>query len=280
MKIKYLGTAAAEAIPGVFCECDICKRSREAGGKNIRTRSQALIDDKLLIDFPADTYFHSIVHGIELSKIKTCLITHNHSDHLYPGELWCRSESIAYFDNMEPFTMYAAKSGYNAIKEMTDKHNLEQTNRVIPKEIKPYEPFEAEGYKITALKANHDEKSTPVIYLIEKDDKHMLYAHDTGFFVDETVEYLKKTGVKLDFASFDCCGCLIQDEDYGLYGHMNLVGDIKMRKLLEKNGNITKDTICVINHFSHNGTPLHEEILPSADENNFIVSYDGLEIEF
>ncbi len=280
MKIKYLGTAAAEAIPGVFCDCEVCKKSRAAGGKNIRTRSQALIDDKLLIDFPADTYFHSIVHGIELSKIKTCIITHNHSDHLYPAELWCRSENIAYFDKVEPLTMYTAKSGYDAIKEMTDKHNLENTNRVIPKLIKLFESFEVEGYKITALKANHDAESTPVIYLIEKDNKHMLYAHDTGFFVDETIEYLKKTGVKLDFISFDCCGGLIQNENYGTYGHLNLVGDIKMRDVLTKNGNMTKNTICVVNHFSHNGTPLHEEMLPSAQEEGFIVSYDGLEIEF
>ena len=69
MKIKYLGTAASEAIPGVFCECDVCKRSRAAGGKNIRTRSQAIVDDKILIDFPCDTYLHSIANNIELAKI-------------------------------------------------------------------------------------------------------------------------------------------------------------------------------------------------------------------
>lgn len=56
MKIKYLGTAAAEGIPAIFCECANCKRSRMLGGKNIRTRSQAIIDDVLLIDFPAVVY--------------------------------------------------------------------------------------------------------------------------------------------------------------------------------------------------------------------------------
>ena len=58
MKIQYLGTAAAEGIPAIFCECETCKKTRERGGKNIRTRSQALIDDKILIDLPADTYLH------------------------------------------------------------------------------------------------------------------------------------------------------------------------------------------------------------------------------
>ena len=55
MKIKYLGTAAAEAVPAPFCECEICERAREKGGRNIRTRSQAVIDDRILIDFCADT---------------------------------------------------------------------------------------------------------------------------------------------------------------------------------------------------------------------------------
>lgn len=58
MKIQYLGTAAAEGIPAIFCECDTCKKARSLGGRNIRTRSQAIIDENVLIDFPADTYMH------------------------------------------------------------------------------------------------------------------------------------------------------------------------------------------------------------------------------
>ena len=70
MKIQYLGTAAAEGIPAIFCECENCRKSRMAGGRNIRTRSQALIDDRLLIDFPADTYMHFLQYNVPLAKIK------------------------------------------------------------------------------------------------------------------------------------------------------------------------------------------------------------------
>ena len=76
MKIKFLGTAAAEGIPALFCDCEICERVRRLGGKNIRTRSQALINDDLLIDFPADTYLHVLNYGLELHKINNCIITH------------------------------------------------------------------------------------------------------------------------------------------------------------------------------------------------------------
>ncbi|HPC76977.1 MAG TPA: carbon-phosphorus lyase, partial [bacterium] len=44
MEIMFLGTAAAEGWPGVFCSCDYCKKARELGGKNIRTRSSVLIE--------------------------------------------------------------------------------------------------------------------------------------------------------------------------------------------------------------------------------------------
>lgn len=34
MKIKYLGTAAAERIPAMFCKCDVCRAARENGGRD------------------------------------------------------------------------------------------------------------------------------------------------------------------------------------------------------------------------------------------------------
>ena len=60
MKIKYLGTAAAEGVPALFCRCPVCEKSRSAGGRNIRSRSQAIIDDTLLIDYPPDSFMHFI----------------------------------------------------------------------------------------------------------------------------------------------------------------------------------------------------------------------------
>lgn len=53
MKVTYLGTAAAERVPAIFCNCRICRHAMEKKGREIRTQTQALLDDgKLLIDFP------------------------------------------------------------------------------------------------------------------------------------------------------------------------------------------------------------------------------------
>ncbi len=52
MKLTYLGTAAAEGWPAVFCNCPCCRQARVLGGKDIRTRSQALVNEDLLLDLP------------------------------------------------------------------------------------------------------------------------------------------------------------------------------------------------------------------------------------
>ena len=83
MKLQYWGTAASEGIPAIFCECEVCRRSRALGGRNIRTRSQAMIDDTLLIDAGADTYMHSLRYGFELARTSYVLVTHAHPDHFY-----------------------------------------------------------------------------------------------------------------------------------------------------------------------------------------------------
>ena len=75
MKITYYGTAAGEAWPGVFCDCELCRKARELGGKNIRTRSQALINDDLLVDMPPDNYLHTLYFGLDLSKVRTLIFT-------------------------------------------------------------------------------------------------------------------------------------------------------------------------------------------------------------
>lgn len=87
MKITFYGTAAGEGWPGVFCQCELCREARRLGGKNIRTRSQALINDDLLIDLPPDNQLHSLYYGLDLGRVRTLLFTHSHSDHCYPNDL-------------------------------------------------------------------------------------------------------------------------------------------------------------------------------------------------
>ena len=95
MRIRYLGTAAAEGWPALFCRCEACRKAASLGGKNIRTRAQAVIDDRILMDLGPDTYLHMLHQGLDLPAIHTLLVTHAHQDHWYPLELLLRGEPYA-----------------------------------------------------------------------------------------------------------------------------------------------------------------------------------------
>ena len=81
MDILFMGTAAAEGIPALFCECEMCKYARKHGGKEIRTRSGALIDGKIKLDFCPDSLKHMLDYDIDYTHMKTLLVTHTHEDH-------------------------------------------------------------------------------------------------------------------------------------------------------------------------------------------------------
>lgn len=278
MKIQYLGTAAAEGIPAIFCECDICKRSALLGGKNIRTRSQAIIDDKILVDFPADTYVHSLKWGISLCKISTCIITHSHMDHLYPAEIEMRKDVFAHLKKEIPLTFYLAESGYNSLKSIIDKYQIPAT-RVNVVKINPYKTFEAEGYKITPVKAEHDEKSTPVVYAVEKDGKSLFYAHDTSELCDESMKCLKNLNKPFNLISLDCTQA--NDEIVPYVGHLNLKKCEELRKRFIYDGIADENTVFVLNHFSHNGADVvYDDFVKLAKKRGFLTSYDGMSIEF
>lgn len=282
MKLQYLGTAAAEGIPALFCECENCKRSRQLGGRNIRSRSQALLDDTILIDFPADTYMHFIQHNVPFAKIKTCLVTHSHSDHLYPKDILMRiNGNFAHVSpDSEPLTFYGDESSYQMIQ------NVIETGHIPEKDVRNVlislnETFEVEGYQVTAIRANHDPASTPVLYVIRKDDTSVFYSNDTGEYPQESWECLRrlcKDGKPLSLVSFDCTsGNTVSD----YYGHFDLGRCQKAREQMLQEGIADENTKFVLNHFSHNGDDVvYEDFVKIAATYDYEVTYDGMIVEF
>ena len=275
MKLKYLGTGAAEGIPGMFCNCRVCRNALKIRGKEIKTRSQALLDDKLLIDFPADTYMHILNHGLDLRNIHNVIITHSHADHFYPNDFWCRFEGIAYDIVEEPLNIYVTEAGYNeALRQLAE--DMDET-RVKFHKIAPFEPFDVEDYHIIPLAADHDSSSNPVIYIIEKGGKSLLYAHDTGIFPDSTWDYLEKYNKKFELISLDCTGMAQKN---WIRSHLCLNTDKEVYDRLTEIGVCDKNTIVYVNHFSHNGMLTHKELVVEAEKYGFLVTYDSLEVVF
>ncbi len=276
MKLKYLGTAAAEGIPAIFCDCENCRKSKLLGGKNIRTRSQALVDDCLLIDFPADTYMHFLQHDVPLSKIKNCLITHSHLDHLYPDEIYMRKKDFSHLEKQAALTFFSDEAGYNMINGLKTIRNMPD-DEVLAEKIKLYTPFDVDGYKVTALRAAHDKKSSPVVYLIEKDGKTLFYSNDTSEYPEESMEYLKALKKPINLISLDCTEA---EGDATYVGHLTLKRCVELRAVLLDMGAADEKTVFVLNHFSHNGiNVVYDEFVKIAAKEGFEVSFDGMTIE-
>ena len=49
---------------------------------------------------------------------------------------------------------------------------------------------------------------------------------------------------------------------------------------MKAEGLADEKTVVVLNHFSHNGGQTYDEMLSEAQKHGFIISYDGLELEF
>lgn len=273
MKIKYLGTAAYEGVPSLFCKCRVCRLSRKAGGRNIRTRSQALVNDDLLIDFPPDTVVHYQQHGFDWEKIEGIIITHNHSDHLYPEDLdMARSD---YTHEHRPIHVYSAISGFDHINSKIEHVKNGELKVHL---IRAGERFRVGEYRILPLCADHGPDTSPVIYSIERDGKRLLYAHDTGIFPEETFKALGKEG-HYDLISLDCTGCTGSPSVYR-NNHMCMVTHEEVISRLRSLGAVDDSTRIVVNHFSHNGGQTYDELAEEAEKRGVTVSYDGLEIKF
>lgn len=277
MKLQYFGTGAFEGIPALFCDCEDCRQARIRGGKNIRSRSQAMIDDKLLIDFPADTYYHFLKYNIDMVNLKSCIITHSHSDHFYPEDILARMKGFSNIQHNDALEVYLGKDGYDKMVEMMKNENA-STDDIKPILANAFVPFETQGYTVTALKANHSLDTSPYVYLIEKDRKTLLYSHDSDDYPEDTWEYLKNIkGKKIDLISFDCTN---GDGENTYVGHMGIPACIKARNKMIDIGVVGKNTRYILNHFSHNGRyALYDDIIQSAKQHGFETAYDGMIVE-
>ena len=289
MKIKYLGSGAAEGIPALYCNCPLCTRARALGGKNIRSRSQTLVNDDLLIDFGPDTYWHVCRWGVDLSRVRSLLITHAHEDHYTPSELDYRRRPFAYLsgnrddpeaDRAFPkLDVYISKGsyGYACVRPFEENCLSDENSPVAFRFVKAFEPFTAGRYSVTPLAAHHAPGFEALVYLVSDGEKTLLYAHDTGILPEETWAYLAAHTPRLSFVSLDCTG-MFSTHNTGGGRHMNLERNKIVRDRLIRLGAADESTLWVCSHFSHNGKSTHEELCEALGKEGFVTAYDGMEV--
>lgn len=280
MKFTYLGTAAAEGWPAVFCQCEFCKEAERLGGKNIRTRSQAIINDDLLLDLPSDTYMHKLQHQLDLTKVQHLLITHCHMDHFYPQELTVRGSGYSNVMSSPDIHIYCAQETkdhlYRCENGELDKASDDAMHWHI---LKAFETVQAGPYRITPLLAHHmGPGHEPFVFHIEDaEGKSVFYLHDSGYYAPEVWEYFKAQKKPADLISFDTtCG---EVDTHFSGGHLGFPDVIRLRDEMKEIGLVDDHTHCILNHFSHNGHLLHHQLEAIAYPAGLDVSYDGKVVE-
>ena len=273
MKIAYLGTGAAEGTPAIFCSCPYCSGVRLRGGKEIRSRSQILIDGELSVEFPPDAFYHAAA-GARLNEIKYVLVTHSHMDHFYAHDFILHGYKYAY--GAGRLDIYGNAEVLKVFEECTRRELRADVGQTVAlHEVKAFEPVFFGKWRVTPLPARHSSES-PLTYCLEKDGKRILHLTDTGYPPEENFEFLQKAGGKpFDLITFDCTFLFGTGSDR----HMTIEENEKIRTRLTRLGLADGNTRCVITHFSHNAEPTAEKLRRAEREYGVIAAYDGMTLE-
>jgi len=276
MKVTFLGTAAAEGIPAVWCECETCRTARERGGKNLRRRCAYAVDGDTMIDFGPDAIWQTTEFGIDPARLDRIVFTHNHGDHLSPLEFLFRR--APWFSQVSrQLTVIGSRRIFSRIisfaAEDTGIYDLADLN-IRPVEISNGETLRDGDLNITALAADHAPGKEAQLFILERGGKRFFVANDTGLLGEQGWEQLR--GIALDLVAIDCT--MGTGEADLPHGHLGVNTVVQFRDRLRELGCLGAKSRVFANHFSHNGQCAHENLEKIFAPHGIEVAWDGLTV--
>ena len=270
MKITFLGTAAAEAYPAIFCNCAVCQQARRLGGKNRRYRSALLVNDDLLIDFGPDLLAAAQRFNKTLWHVTTGLVTHAHADHFMTANFEMRADGFT--GRRPPPTLHLY--GPHEVREMLQAEFPTVEMHLELHTVHAGDTWQSDGYTITAYHAWHAlEHLEALFYGIEHGGRALLYATDTGTFPEDTRQALQGR-------SFDV---IVMEETLGTGNYAQHLGFETFKEQaawIRENGLLRPGGRLIATHFSHSGNPGHAELEAIFNPQGVEVGYDGMEVIF
>lgn len=267
MKFRLLGTGAADGIPSLFYDDEVSRFARLHGGKDVRTRTSALIDDEILIDLGPD--LNAQVHRSQLdpSEWSAVIFTHSDDDHVQVNEL---QYALYPFTDREfmPFTIYANEVVLNRIARRYPEWPMELVL------THSFRTFQHGGHRITPIRARHIDSEDCQNLLIQTETATALYASDTGVPYDETFEFLQDH--VLDLLILECTdGFCPQPYD----GHLDIEECQAVVDRLRRQGTVSATTQVFTTHHSIRGKALHHQLEEVLGPHGIHPGFDGQIIE-
>lgn len=276
-KVTILGSAAAEGIPAMFCNCRVCVEAWKNGGKDIRMRTAYKFNEHVRVDFGPDTLAQEFKYQLHSENLRHLFITHSHEDHFYLWLLNYRMPGFSVVPEGNLLNIYGNPGVMDAMNVHFAKHRCDYGKfRLNPVLITAFEPVELPEEDMTfyPMHANHMPTEKPMIYAIRYEDKWVLIANDTGVFPEEDWKFLEEKKFRFDLVISDCTGGLLDYRD----GHMSGKFVLETKRRLEALGCVDGKTRYVINHFSHNGRATHAELEAHYNPYGIEVGFDGMEL--
>lgn len=267
-KLLICGSAAAEAVPGIFCSCPLCLKALKEGGKDVRSRTAYQLGEEIRIDCGPDMFYHMIKYGLRFDRLRELVFTHNHWDHFNPENLRLRRPGMSKVPEDSILRVIGAPVLLDEVKEKADPEKCRITLEPVEHGSKVMLYGDVE---LTALQANHGAPDS-LFYAFRSKDYSLLIANDTGWFPDQSWDLLKN--FSFDAVIVDCC---YMHRDH-VQGHLGGETFVRVFEELRKLGALKENACLVANHFSHNPNLSHEELCAWLNPVGIEVGFDGMEI--
>jgi phosphoribosyl 1,2-cyclic phosphate phosphodiesterase len=284
MRVTFLGTSAANAFPEAFCRCGNCEQARILGGKSLRKRASALVNDDLLIDLGPDIMTAANLHRCPLSAVRYCLQTHAHADHLDTSHLLSRSPGYGVV-GAPRLHFYASPGTLRDAAHLLERDCAPagfldpEVGEHLNLTVHPIHPGQSVAmgpYLVTAFPANHDPVVEPLLYAIQMNGRTMFYGADTAAFPEETWQGFHSSKVLFDL--------VILDHTYGPAekgrDHLSAHQFIQHVSRMRGEGLLTPNARAFATHIAHEGNPAYPELAEFASRNGYEIAYDGLVLDF
>lgn len=292
--LLVLGSAAAEGIPALFCDCRVCRAAIEHGGPDVRARTSYNFGGAIQIDFGPDILQAWQQHRDVLSKMRHVLITHAHEDHLHPEDLLYRGPGFASVPIPDGIvTVHGTGKTYGKIREgfwLRPQETFEEKlarSRLTFHEFRQFDAFALPdcGAFVRTFAADHDIRLDPCILTVAMEGRTVLIGHDTGYFPEATWKALEalRGELSIDIAVLDDTGMLkgapgAPAGDAWRQNHMSAPPILETFDRLEALGLLAPGCIRAVNHFSHNGGSTHDEMRAFYEPLGIAVCHDGMEL--
>ncbi len=295
MDCQFLGTGAAQGFPPVFGRNKFYTDIRKSQREEIRSRTGFRLGNAHQIDISPDITWQLAQHGLDLYDIEHLMITHTHGDHFAPLEVFDAMIMTAEMRETvsdRPVNLYLSGPAASWLK---DSYFPSQRNFLTPQILEQledhinivsldfYEQYQAGALSFETIKGFHKalgDEEFSINYLVSTDERRLLFACDTGFYSDETWEYLqgKTANVVVMDATFGTM------EDRGNVGdtHLNFATFHAQLEKMSALGFVDDRTTIFATHISCANGKSYEELQAALDGYGWgtVLARDGMIVEY